>query len=315
MPAPRPGAILRAATALVAAALPAAVLGAADPIPFESPSGLVIVHARVDGGHDLRILLDTGDPGGLTLHESAARALGLASGPSRPGTARGLGGGARVGRRPALLRELAIGGTTWRDLAIDVVPANLAFAAGVGAELDGCMGTALIADLRVSLDYAARTLRLDRGAGRDLDAGRGTPLRLSGGRLLTTVNLAGVPAVALIDTGSAVTFVDGAVVDGAVVGGAMGSTSAATPPDEVRVVDANGHVETLATVRVAGLAAGGAPAAEFAAVPADLARRLAGFLPPGAPTPTVVLGADLLSRHRVILDLAAGIFIMDRGRP
>src|SRR5882672_9371411 len=67
-------------------------------IPFDAPGGLVIVRAvaRDDRGHArrLRLLLDTGDPGGVTLFASAARALGLSPGSARPGVVHGLNGSA-----------------------------------------------------------------------------------------------------------------------------------------------------------------------------------------------------------------------------
>jgi hypothetical protein len=47
----------------------------------------------------------------------------------------------------------------------------------------------------------------------------------------------------------------------------------------------------------------------------DLADDAGGGLPGGTPPPVAILGADLLSRHRVVLDLVAGRFALEGDRP
>src|SRR5258706_9923162 len=96
-------------------AMVAAGVGSVLAVPFESPGGLVIVRAAARGddaarARVLRLLLDTGDPGGVTLTAAAARALGLSAGPPRPGVARGMNGPATITRRGARLESLSLDG-------------------------------------------------------------------------------------------------------------------------------------------------------------------------------------------------------------
>src|SRR5262245_42462538 len=132
-----------AARALPTFLLLAAAAGpAAADVPFESPLGLVVVRAEAGVGdpvmvRTLRLLLDTGDPGGLTLRAPAARALGLAIGPGRPGVTRGPGGSKPVVRRSARLPDLRLDGARWRDCSVDVVEADDTIPAGMGAPVDG----------------------------------------------------------------------------------------------------------------------------------------------------------------------------------
>src|SRR5712672_3061617 len=173
-------------------------------IPFGSPGGLVIVRAaaRGDGGQtrDLELLLDTGDPGGVTLFASAARALGLSPGSVRPGVAHGLNGSRSIERRSAVLPALALGGMTWRDLPIDVTERADSLPDGIGAEVEGVIGAATVGAARLTIDYAARRLwlapagdeggsmpRPPAGGATPSPGGRTENLSFVDGRLLTWI--------------------------------------------------------------------------------------------------------------------------------
>ena len=79
-------------------------------IPFESPSGLVIMTARINGRFHVRLLLDTGDPSGLTLDLKAARTLGLPLSDKTPARATGVVGSGRYMLYRARIRSFLLGG-------------------------------------------------------------------------------------------------------------------------------------------------------------------------------------------------------------
>jgi hypothetical protein len=67
-------------------------------------------------------------------------------------------------------------------------------------------------------------------------------------------------------------------------------------------------------MRLERLRAGGATLHDVTALALDLAGEPGGTPGGGAP-PAAILGADLLSRQRVVIDLAAGRFVLGAGRP
>lgn len=289
-------------------------------VPFGSPGGLVIVRAaaRGDGGQarDLRLLLDTGDPGGVTLVASAARALGLSPGSARPGVAHGLNGSSPIERRSAVLPALALDDMTWRDLPIDVTERSDSLPDGIGAEVDGVIGAGTVGAARLTIDYAARRLWLApaesggesmpgpiSGGAMPPSGGRTEILRCVGGRLITWIDAGGSTIPALIDTGSARSLIERGA----------GLWSATT--GRVRLADAAGGAASYPTVRVRDLVVGGATIESSDLVEIDLGRHLALILPPGAPTLQAVVGADILSGHRVVIDPAAGRFILESATP
>src|SRR5258705_2076776 len=157
-------AVLPLLVSLPPVVIPATVPRPAAGVPFGSPGGLVIVRAaaRGDGGRarDLRLLLDTGDPGGVTLFASAARALGLSRGPTRPGVAHGLNASRSIERRSAVLPALALDDMTWRDLPIDVTEQADSLPDGVGAEVEGVIGAGTVGAARLTVDYVEHRLWL-----------------------------------------------------------------------------------------------------------------------------------------------------------
>jgi hypothetical protein len=323
---------MRAPRRVIAAVLPflviavAAADGAGDSraggAPFDSPGGLVIARAEARGGHGpargLRLLLDSGDPGGVTLFASAARALGLPPGPARPGVALGLNGSVPVERRSARLPALTLDGMTWHDLPVEVIERSDSLPKGVGAEVDGVIGAGMASGLRVVIDYAAR--RLSVGPARDArgpepgpsgggasapPAGRSETLRCVDGRWLTWVDAGGSTLPALIDTASARTLID------------RGAARSSGSRGAVRLSDAAGHAASYPAIRVRDLVVGGAAIESADMVEVELGRGLAPILSPASSTIGVVVGADILSGHRVLIDPAAGRFILEpaSGRP
>jgi hypothetical protein len=295
---------------------PAAASRPAAGVPFSSPGGLVIVRAaaRGDGGRtrDLRLLLDTGDPGGVTLFASAARALELSPGPVRPGVAHGLNRSRSIERRGAVLPALALDDMTWRELPIDVTERADSLPDGIGAQVEGVIGAGTVVTARLTIDYAARRLWLAPTA----DEEGSMPVPVAGsaasppgesteilsfveGRLLAWIDAEGTTIPALIDTASARSLIE------------PGAGLAPATCGRVRLADAAGGATSYATIRVRDLVVGGAAIESADMVEVDLGRRLAPILSPGSPRLRAVIGADILSGHRVVIDAAAGRFILE----
>jgi len=299
--------VCRAASLAIMAAL-APAGGNAAAASFDSPAHLVILPALADG-HPIRLLLDTGDPGGLSLDPAAASRLGLAIGPApaRAGADRGLLGPLPIPMGMVRIGRLAIDNADWGGVEALVIREDAALARAVGAPYDGVIGTALLAGRRLVIDYRLRTLSFvaDAAAAPDGEFDRGSALRLDGGRLLTEVDLGRGPRPALIDTASAATLVDPRAAGSwrAVPGGTKG------------LVDAGGTAAGLPSVRLDSIAAGGAILRGVTALTLDLTDAAGGGLPRGMPPPAAILGADLLARHRVVLDLVAGRFALEGERP
>jgi hypothetical protein len=189
---------------------------------------------------------------------------------------------------------------------------------GIGAEVEGVIGAATIRGARLTIDYAARRLWLTPAGGLNGAAegavgggvmetpGEGSRvLRFVEGRLLTWIDAGGATLPALIDTASARTLIE--------PGAGLSSGTAGT----VRLADAAGGVTSYPTILVRDLVVGGAAIESASLVEVDFGHRLAPILSPGSPAPRVVVGADILSGRRVVIDPAAGRFILAAasGRP
>lgn len=304
-PLPRPIAPAAAALALAAALLAAARAPAAPPVSrlLHTPSGLPIVTARIGTGV-ARLLLDTGDTGGLSLDDRAAARLGLVVAGRTGRKGRALLGRGVVARGVARVDRLSLGGRVWRGLDATVVPAAALFRESLREAVDGAAGLGLFAGGTIVLDDASGTFALAAEGDSDAMPDGGAPLRLSGGRLITEVSLDGEPAAALIDTGSAVTLVDASL--------AAGSPEEPGPPRPI--VDASGAARVLVPRRLASLLVGGTTLRGVPAVPLDLAARLAPPADHPGPRIGLVIGADLFAGRRVTLDASRGRFRIEAPR-
>lgn len=299
--------VSRAATLAIAAALAMALTqapGGAAAAGFDSPAHLVILPALADG-RPVRLLLDTGDPGGLTLDAAAVSRLGLAVGPppasASTGADRGLIGPLPTPLGTARIGRLAIDGALWSGVEALVIREETALARAVGAPYDGVIGTALLAGRRLVIDYRLRSVSFVADAAQaDGGGDRGSALRLDAGRLLTQVDLGRGPRPALIDTASAATLVDPRAA----------RSGRALPGGTKGLVDAGGTTAGLPSARLDALAAGGANLRGVDVLLLDLTDAAGGGAPDDMP-PAAILGADLLARCRVVLDLVAGRFVLE----
>lgn len=307
MPIARPAAVVRRLAALAVVAALAAAAGGAGAAPFDSPAHLVIVPALADG-RPLRLLLDTGDPGALSLVAAAASRPGVAIGPApaHATAGRGLLGPLPIPLGTVRIGRLAVDGAEWIGVEALVIREDAALARAVGAPYDGVIGAALLAGRRLVIDYPLRTVSFaaDAAVGPVGGPGRGSALRLDAGRLLTEVDLGRGRRPAFIDTASAATLVDP---------GAAGPWQA-VPGGTQGLVDAGGTAAGLPSARLERIAAGGKVLHGVTVLLLDLADGAGGGLPAGTPPPAAILGADLLSRHRIVLDLVAGRFAIEGDR-
>lgn len=276
--------------------------GAAAATFVDTPTHLVILTARADGV-TLRLLLDTGDPSGLSIDATAAERLGLAvrAAPATSGGRRGLLGPLPEPLGTARIDRLSVDDAAWEAVEASVIREDATLAAAVGAHYDGVIGTALLAGRCLVLDYPRGTLKIGAGAAPCAARGSagGAALRHLDGHLVTDVDLGRGRRTAIVDTASAATFVD---VRG--VGSWRPGSSGAWG-----LVDAGGSAAGLPAARIPRLAAGGTIVREFTALGLDLSDHAADA--DGGTPPAAILGADLLSRHRVVLDLVAGRFALE----
>jgi hypothetical protein len=201
---------------------------------------------------------------------------------------------------------------TWSNLPIDVTERAASLPDGIGAEVDGVIGAGTVRAAHLTIDYVARRLWLAPASGEGGSAqgrvvgGPASPpgerrdvLRFLGGRFLTWIDAAGSTLPALIDTASARSLVE----PGA--GLSSGTTG------HVRLADAAGSAIDYPTIRLRDLVVGGVAIESAELVEVDFDRLLAPIPPPESPRIRAVIGADLLSGHRVVIDLAAGRFILE----
>ena len=298
------GRLARAAAPVLLAALECARAATAATFQ-ETPARLVILPARADGAA-LRLLLDTGDSGGLSIDAAAARRLGLAVRPSTAaaGDRRGLFGALSEPIGTLRVERLEVDDAVWGAIEATVTREDAALQAAVGAPYDGVIGAGLLAGRCLVVDYPRGTLAFETGEARDaaLGHGRGAALRYVAGHLVTDVNLGTGTRAALIDTASAASFVDV-------------SLAGPTGPEAPRtrgLVDAAGTTAGLPQARIARLSAGGTILRGVTALALDLAGLSVD--PDAGEPPAALFGADVLARHRVVLDLAHGRFALETGR-
>lgn len=104
-------------------------------------------------GQPVRLVLDTG-AAGVVLSQGAAQRVGLT--PVAGGTVRGIGDNTRLtGGYRAIATSLRIGDVEYRDALISVADQNF-----VGIQ-DGLIGTNVMDEFQMTLDFGAKKLRLD----------------------------------------------------------------------------------------------------------------------------------------------------------
>jgi len=292
-------------------------------IPFDAPSGLVIVTARINGRSHVRLLLDTGDPSGFTLDTKTARAIGLPLRERTPTRATGVVGSERYTLYRAQVGSFLLGGLSASDFSIWTAPDAVLIAKTTGVRVDGFIGVDLLRDLRVTIDYPARQITFAPaspppasppspapqaadgpaavGAPRDrvevtpqtLD-GAPLPMRLEGNRIVLEALLNGAARRAVIlDTAAGASFISQTDLN---------LTEPSPTGRAAQIVDSSGTAVSVPIRILPRIQIGAAFAERVAVVPLDfdsLNRDLFAATPLDI---AGILGGDLLSRFVVILD-------------
>jgi predicted aspartyl protease len=111
----------------------------------------LIITARINGGHPLRLVLDTGARG-ILLYKSAARDLNLE--PLVASQVGGLGTGQVVGSTLSLAKTIAFGDLQFRDCLVHVSNRD------ISPEADGVLAPSLFEQFLVRIDPKAKAIQL-----------------------------------------------------------------------------------------------------------------------------------------------------------
>ncbi len=289
-----PSAPLASALTALLTAVPTA-MAAPVWVSFDSPAGLVVFKAHINGQFEVRLLLDTGDPTGLTLREEVARRIGLPRGPEVRRRAIGPVGSERFTLHRSRVETLEFGGIEIRDQAIWVVPGAPRFAEALGTEVDGYLGVEALRGLVVTLDYPARRVKFERPGGPAED-GLSYPLRIVENRLLVEATLGGgPPRTMILDTACAVTLVSTA----------DRRLTRPAPARNARITDGAGGIAALPARALPSLGLVGRVFVDLPVALYDFSAPPPGLFPDHTPPISGIVGSDVLSRQVVVLDLAS----------
>lgn len=271
---------------------PAAVhLERPSTIPFDSPSGLVIMTGRINGRAHVRLLLDTGDPSGLTLDTKTARALGLPLSERTPTRAIGVVGSGRYTVYRARVGSFLLGRLAARDLSIWTAPDAVLIARTIGVHVDGFVGVDLLRGLSVTIDYPARQITFGLKAARDP---RAIPMRLEGNRIVVEAALNGSETRAMIlDTAAETTYVSESDLPLTLPSPAGRTTE---------IVDSSGGAVSVPVRILPQLRIGEAVDGPVQVVPYDFEKLSQGLFAGVPSAVSGIIGSDVLSRHVVVLD-------------
>ena len=168
------------------------LVGGADkvtlPFQYTDADGYIYFPVKIDG-HTFRFNLDTG--GSNVLSPQAAQVLGIVG---KGSIASGGEGSGHVMQSFTRVKSLTLDGkVTLHDQTFEIQPA-------LGD--DGAIGSSLLYDFVVRIDYAAHELTLIRPAAFNAaSAGTPLPIRVHDGKPLVQASVGGVPGWFVIDTG------------------------------------------------------------------------------------------------------------------
>jgi hypothetical protein len=308
--APLAAALMAVLIATAAASIETSAAGADS---FDSPAGLVVLKGRINGRFEVRLLLDTGDPTGLTLREEAARTIGLPPGQEVQRRAIGPVGSERYTLRRSRVETLEFGGIVARDLPIWIVPGTPLFAEALGTAVDGYLGVEALRDLVVTLDYPARRIRFERPGGAAMGeaaadersageattdepetGGRAFPFRLVENRIVVEASVGdNTPRPMILDTASALT----------IASTADRRLTRPAPARSARLADGAGGLAALPVRALPSFALAGKVFVDLPVALYDFSAPPPGLFPTHTPPISGIVGSDILSRQVVVLDL------------
>jgi hypothetical protein len=305
-PGPRVAALVACCALAAAAAPPDATapgvpiqvhLGRPSTIPFDSPSGLVILTGRINGRSQVRLLLDTGDPSGFTLDTRTARRLGLDLDEKTPTRAAGVVGSQRYDLYRTRVDSFLLGGLSARDFSIWTAPDAALLARTIGTRVDGFVGVDLLRGLVVTIAYPRRQITFalpDTSPAGKTGEPAAVPMRLEGNRIVIEATLNGGETRSMIlDTAAGTTFIAASDV----------ALTRATPATRTtRIADSSGQVASVPVRILPSLTFGGVTEENVPVVPYDFDSLNRGLFAETPHNVAGILGSDVLSRHVLVLD-------------
>jgi Tfp pilus assembly protein PilF/predicted aspartyl protease len=261
-------------------------------IPFELVGNRPVVKLKINGRSDvLRFVLDTGS-GISVVSNKAAKRLKIRP-VTKGGFARGLGGDGKFEIIYGMLREVALGGVTIKN-----VPVYLRDFHHTTNEVDGYIGLALISQFLTTVDYGNLTMSLTK---RDSDVRQFTesnelslPLRLtSSGFLSGEVQLEGIasPLNFIVDTGASISVISDEVAK-------IDNISRFIAADKLQVIGSAGITGDKQTYMLPKVTFGNHTRKDVMAVALDLGliNEASGFEQAG------ILGGNFLKNYRLTFD-------------
>jgi len=261
-------------------------------VPFELEGDRPIIRLRInDRSEPLRFVLDTGS-GISVLSETTAKRMKIRA-ITKGGYAKGIGGDGKFQIVYGLLRKVAIG-----DVSLKNVPVYLRKFHDANQNVDGYIGLALISKFLTTIDYGSKTFSLtkksvDKREFRKSEA-LSLPLRLtSSGFLSGEVQLEGVDAILnfIVDTGASVSVISNRVA----------KTDAISPfinDEKMRVIGSAGVTDDVSSFLLPRITFGSHTRNSIMAVALDLdiINEAAGFEQAG------ILGGNFLKNYRLTFD-------------
>ena len=261
-------------------------------VPFELEGNRPIIKLRInDRSEPLRFVLDTGS-GISVISDTTAKRLKIHA-VTKGGYAKGIGGDGRFEIVYGLLKKVAIG-----DVSLKNVPVYLRKFHDVNQNVDGYIGLALISKFLTTIDYGSRTFSLtkkssDQREFRKSDA-LSLPLRLtSSGFLSGEVQLEGIDSILnfIVDTGASVSVISNRVA----------KTDAVSPfvnDERMSVIGSAGVTDNVASFLLPRVTFGNHTRNSIKAIALDLdiINEAAGFEQAG------ILGGNFLKNYRVTFD-------------
>ncbi len=290
-------------------------LGGADRtvVPFDAVDFRPIINVRINGGRNLRFVLDTGS-GMSVLSEETARKIGVKA-VARGGLARAVGGGGRFEIVYGYVNSIEVG-----DLRVENVPVYIRHFFDERNPVDGYLGIAALGRLVTQVDYGTRRVTLirqrsseladlgtvinrpgknDRGGPTEVQPGVDVPVRTtSSGFLSGEVSIEGIakPLNFIIDTGATTTVLSEKLAS-------LDEAQGFILQSRMRVFGAAGITENVKMALLPKLIVGTYMREKVDAAVLDLepVNETSGFQQSG------ILGGNFLRYFRVVFDFQRGI--------
>jgi tetratricopeptide (TPR) repeat protein len=286
-------------------------------LPFDAVEYRPIIKVRINGGKELRFVLDTGS-GMSVLSEETARKVGIRA-VARGGYAQAVGGGGSFEIVYGYLNSIDVG-----DVHIDNVPVYIRHFYEEREPVDGYLGISALGRLITTVDYGTRRLTLirqrssetadlatvinrpgknDNSEPTETRPGVEVPMRTtSSGFLSGEVSIEGIqrPLNFIFDTGATTTVLSEKLA-------ALDEAQAFIQPGRMRVVGAAGVAENVKMALLPKLGVGTYTRQNIDAAVLDMetVNETSGFQQSG------ILGGNFLRYFRVVFDFQRGIIRLE----